>query len=66
VVFADHQALVGKWAIETGVQTIDVRNRSDSSGIAAELAGSVKEARALPRLESGVDLVASQLLNLLA
>lgn len=66
VVFADNQALVGKWAIEKGVPVIDVRNRTDSSRITADLARKVTEAQVLPRLQSGADVVAHRLLQLLA
>jgi hypothetical protein len=66
VVFAAHQALVGEWAVKQGVPVIDVRNRTDSSKIAAELARKVKEVRPLPPLKSGAQAVAQRLLRLLA
>lgn len=66
VVFADNQALVGTWAIAKGVPVIDVRDRADSSRIAADMARKVSEAQALPRLESGADVVARRLWQLLA
>jgi UDP-2,4-diacetamido-2,4,6-trideoxy-beta-L-altropyranose hydrolase len=65
VVFAEHQALVGEWASKAGVPVIDVRNRTDSSDIAAELAAKVKEVRPLPPLKSGAEGVARRLLRLL-
>ena len=65
VVFAENQALVGKWASEMGVPVIDVRNRTDSSQIAVDLARQVRGARALPNLQSGADTVARRLLQLL-
>jgi hypothetical protein len=66
VIFAENQALIGRWAREMGVPVIDVRDREDSSYIVAELMSQVPRARALPSVQSGADVVARRMLQLLA
>jgi hypothetical protein len=66
VIFAENQALIGKWANEMDVPVIDVRDRTDSSYIVAELARRVPVARTLPRVESGAEVVTRRLVQFIA